>query len=115
MGKDILKGIGAFIGVLLLVAAIGWFSMGNEFFMFKVFAPKMEQVRRKTFEESKAYRQGMVQELQNMQFEYIKADSVHKAALASVILHRAADFKEEDMPKDLYDFIEKLKKDQGLR
>jgi len=49
--------------------------------------------------------------LQNMQFEYIKADSVHKAALASVILHRAANFKEGDLPTDLHDFIEKLKKD----
>ena len=111
MFKNVMKGIGALVGIMVIAAAIGWFSMGNEFFMFKVFAPKMEQVRRQTVEESKAYRDGMVQELQNMQFEYIKADSVHKAALASVILHRAANFKEGDLPKDLDDFIEKLKKD----
>ena len=83
--------------------------------MFKYFAPKMEQVRRETFEQSKAYNQGMIQELQNMQFEYIQADSIHRAMLSSTILHRAADYDMEKLRTaslDLYDFIQKLKNER---
>ena len=104
-----MKNIGIGIAGLVLFLGLIWLFQGNDFFLYKVFAPKYEQVRRETFEESKAYRQGMIQELQNMQFEYIKADSTHKTALASIILHRAADFPEEDMPADLRTFIRSIK------
>ena len=75
----------------------------------RVFNPADENVRRITFEQSKAYNQGMIQELQNMQFEYIKSDATQKKALASIILHRAADFPSDKLPNDLYLFIEGLK------
>jgi hypothetical protein len=91
------------------VLALIWLAQGNDFFMLKVFAPKYEQVRRETFEQTKSYRQGMIQELQNMQFQYEEADKSHKDALASIILHRAADFPAEDMPTDLRRFIQSLK------
>lgn len=94
---------------LIAMFGLTWAVQGNDFFLYKVFAPKYEQVRRVTFEQSKAYRQGMVQELQNMQFQYEQADEDHKAALASIILHRAADFPEDDMPRDLRNFINELK------
>ncbi|MDE1874933.1 MAG: hypothetical protein KGH68_02615 [Patescibacteria group bacterium] len=106
--------IGIFVGVVVLMFALGWAAEGNDFFLYKVFAPKYERVRRQTFEQSKAYNQGMIQELQNMQFEYIQADKGHKAALASIILHRAADYDESRLPSDLRDFIEQLKRDQSL-
>lgn len=95
----------------MIVVALGltWVFQGNNFFLMKVFAPKYEAVRRETFEESKAYNQGVVQELQNMQFEYIKADKDHKAALRSVILHRAADYPEERMPASLRTFIQDIR------
>lgn len=98
-------------GVLALVGlfALTWLAMGNDFFLYKFFAPKQEAVRRQVFEQSKAYNQGMIQELQNMQFEYIKAEPAHKAALASIILHRAADYDENQMPNDLRVFIHELK------
>jgi len=110
--KMIFRGIGILLVVLVVIGIIGWFAAGNEFFMFKVFAPKMEQVRRTTFEQSKAYNQGMIQELQNMQFQYEVADASHKIALGSIILHRAADYDEEKLPTDLRDFIKKLKKEK---
>lgn len=98
-------------GVLALVGlfALTWLAMGNSFFLYKLFAPKQEAVRRQVFEQTKAYNQGMIQELQNMQFEYIKAEPAHKAALASVILHRAADYDVNQMPADLRAFIQDLK------
>ena len=89
-----------------------WVVQGNDFFLYRAFAPKYEQVRRETFEQSKAYRQGMVQELQNMQFQYEQADPAHRQALASIILHRVADVDgccPGIIPPDLRAFIDKLK------
>jgi|GEM_PF-731538 len=110
--NNFLKSAGIVLGVIVLFLGLTWVIMGNDFFLYKFFAPKVEQVRRETFEQSKAYNQGVIQELQNMQFEYAKADSSHQMALGSIILHRAADYDLEKMPVDLRQFIEKLKMDQ---
>lgn len=102
--------------VLGIVALFGltWLVQGNEFFLAKVFAPKMEDVRRETFEHSKAYNQGMTQELQNMQFEYVKADEKQKDALASIILHRVADYDVSKLPADLRTFVEELRRERTM-
>ena len=91
-----------------------WLVQGNDFFLYKAFAPKYEQVRRETFEQTKSYNQGMVQDLQRMQFEYIKADSEHKEALATVILQVSADYPEDSMPPTLRQFVQQLKRERGL-
>jgi hypothetical protein len=93
---------------VFLLMAVGWLVTANDLAIKSVFAPKYEQVRRETFEQSKAYRQGQVQELENMRFEYIKAAPEHKAALASIIKHRAADIPENALPSDLNNFIKEL-------
>lgn len=110
VGKTIFGGF-AFI---LAVLALSWLFMGNDFFMYKYFAPKQEAVRRQVFEQTKSYNQGMVQELQNMQFQYIQADKNHQDALADLILHRAADFDLEQptVPADLRQFILKLRRER---
>lgn len=110
--KDFFGVIFAVMFGLVILLGLGWVIQGNSFFMYRMFAPKMEQVRRDVFEQSKAYNQGMIQELQNMQFQYEQADDAHKAALGSIILHRAADYDSERMPSDLYAFIQQLKHDQ---
>lgn len=107
--KDALKMIGGFFAILFFLFLVGWVVQGNEFFMYKFFAPKQEAVRRQVFEETKSYRQGMIQELQNMQMEYAKATPSQRDAIASIILHRAADFPEADMPSDLRTFIADLR------
>lgn len=86
----------------------------TDYSVFKFWAPKYEAVRRETFEQSKAYNQGMVQELQNMQFQYLQADKEHQAALASLILHRAADYDVNAMPPDLATFISGLRRSKDL-
>lgn len=96
------------IGTLLCAIVLVWVLAMNDLAMGAFFAPKQEQVRRNTFETSKAYTDGMIQELRAMQFEYIKADPEHKVALASVIKHRAAGFPEQSMPSDLSSFIRSL-------
>lgn len=94
---------------LIILLALAWIFQGADFFMYKFFAPRQEAVRRQVFEETKSYNQGMLQELQNMQFEYVKATSSQQQALATIILHRSADFPLDKMPADLRAFI------QGLR
>ena len=104
--KEFLGGLCA----IILVAMLSWIFTGNSLLMNKFFAPKQEQVRREVFEETKSYNQGMIQELQNMQFEYIKAKPEQQNALRSIILHRAADYPVDKMPIDLYNFIQELKR-----
>jgi hypothetical protein len=92
-----------------LLRGVAWAIQGSDFMLYRVFAPKYEQVRRETFEQSKAYQQGMVQELRAMQFQYVQASPEHQDALRAVILHRAADYDPERLPSDLRQFLSELK------
>ena len=111
--KEFFAFIALVLGLFLLLFSFGWLIQGNDFFLYKYFAPKYESVRRETFEQSKAYNQGMIQEIQNMRFEYVKATPEQKDALASIILHRVADYNLDKMPYDLRTFIETLRKERS--
>lgn len=103
--------LAALIGLL----ALTWILQGNDFFLFKVFAPKYEAVRRTTFEQSRAFNQGMVQELENFQAEYLREqDPKAKAALRSIILHRASgyDLNDHNVTPELRAFIQELRSQQ---
>ena len=77
---------------------------------YRVFGTINEQSRRLIFEESKAYRQGNAQEFQNMQFGWTYAkDQEQKDALASIILHKAADVDLTTLPVDVANFIQSLR------
>ena len=104
-----MKTVAMVVLVVVCLLSITWLIQGNDFFMFKVFAPRYANVQREVFENTKSYQQGMIQELYAMQWEYEQADDAHKAALADLILHRVADFPEGDLPSDLQAFITKLK------
>lgn len=101
----------AVIGALLFILGIGWVAQGNEFFLAKVFSPRMEQVRRETFEQSKAYNQGMAQELVAAQLDYAKATPTEKIAIGSVLLHRYADFDISRLPLDQRTFLDAVRAD----
>jgi len=106
-------------GILLGLLGLSWIIQGNEFFLYKVFAPRTEAVRRQVFEQSRAFNQGMVQELENMRFQYhLQGDPGVRASLADVILHRAAGYDMDDpaVPSDLRSFVSNLKRDrEGAR
>ncbi len=68
----------------------------------------MEQVRKDTFEQSKAFQDGLVQEMRSMQMEYIQAQPAHKSALAQVILHKSTQLPMERYPQDLQVFLREL-------
>jgi hypothetical protein len=113
-GRIVWWAVCALVVFTLVGGALAWVVQGNDFFLYKVFAPRQENIRREVFENTKSYKQGMVQELQNLQVEYLKADKEHKQAIASIILQRSADFPEDQMPADLRQFIWGLKKERGL-
>ena len=105
--KPILTIFGVVVGIAG-AGAIGWGLTYHELIFTSFFGPKFEDVRRNTFEQSKSFRTGAVQELQNMQFEYIKSAPEHKKALADIIRHRAAEVPADAMPSDLQSFISNL-------
>ena len=86
--KAFFAGLGAFFLLLALV----WVIQGDSFFMYKVFAPRTEAVRRQVFKQSQAYNDGMAQEVAAFQLEYVRTDSVHKELLASTAYHRFASY-----------------------
>ena len=109
--SDTFKAIAAFIGVVVLFLGLDWVIMGNDFFMFKVFAPKTEQVRREVVEESLAYRRGTILTLGQYRAQYESADDAHKPAIADLILQTAENFdlNKSDVSPQLRSFIEQLR------
>lgn len=107
--KDFFKlALAIFIG-LLIVLLLGWILMANQLGLSKVFGPAFESTRRQTFEQTKSFRDGNVQELRAMQFEYLQADPAHKAGLAAVIRHKAVGVPADAIPADLQLFLEQIK------
>lgn len=111
--KTTLKIIGAFIGILFLMFVvtfiIGFAAEGQDFFLYKFFAPKYEAVRRQTFEQTKSYTQGMSQDLDKMQMEYVNASPENKDALASIILHKLSGYDENNLSSSQRLFLDQLK------
>lgn len=101
---------GALVGVVAFLA-LTWLIQGSDWFLYKIWAPKYEQVRRDTFEQSRSFNVGMVQELENMQREYLLSkDPKAREALASIIKHRASGYNLNDpaVSSDLRSFIQGL-------
>lgn len=107
--KDFLKMSCMFVFMIAVLTGLTWIATGNELALTKYFSPKFEQVRRETFEQTKSYNDGMIQELQSFQFQYVQASPEHKEALKSIILHRVANFDMNKLPLDLRQFIDSLK------
>ena len=98
----------AIVGGVLTLGAVTWGVAYHDLLFTAFFAPKYENVRRNTFEQSKSFRDSSVQELENMRFEYIKASPEHKKALADIIRHRATEIPIDAMPADLSAFVNTL-------
>ena len=95
---------------LVAILALSWVFQRNDWFMYKVFAPKYEQVRRETFQQTKSYNQGVIQELDRAYRDYNAAASdQEKDAIKSVVLHQVADYDIEKLPSYLREFVQKLR------
>lgn len=94
--------------VFLLLISISWVLGLNKALYSRVIGSAHEDARREVFEHSRAYIQGTVLELQNMQFEYLKSTPEQQRALAPIIKRRAAQISSTEMPSQLYNFIKEL-------
>lgn len=104
------KAIWYAILALVVITALAWLSMGNEFFLYKFFAPKRAAVERQIYKETPSYVDGNSQELSDMQTEYLKSkDKAEKSILASAWLHKADGYGYDKLPSNLKAFYDKLK------
>jgi len=97
--------------VLALAGIAGLAVFGNvlDFGLFKTFAPRYEQVRRDTFEQSQAYNEGMRRDLENLRDQYMGAtDPAAKSALRATFIHRAEGYPNQ-LPADLQSFYNSLR------
>lgn len=108
-----------FIGViivLIVMFAIGFLIQGGDFFLYKFFAPKQENVRREVFENTKSYREGVSKDISMVQMEYVQCKDVDgKRAIGKIILDRYADYDLTKLPDGLQTFMNELKQKEGLR
>lgn len=110
--KSIAIAGGLVVTVAVLIGLI-WLFTANDIALTHYAQPKYEAIRRETFEQSKAYNQGMIQNLHTMQMSYVQADDAHKAALAQIILHETADYDVSTLPPDLRSFVQGLHQQAG--
>lgn len=103
------------LACLGLVAIFGltWIGQGNDFFLYKVFAPKYEEVRHDVFKNSQAYLDGKVTNLSKLKMDYAKADTdEHRCAIRAMAVREASTvITDTRMPVDLIRWINKLQGD----
>lgn len=107
--RDVFKFFGAFLGVIFLGVLISWATMGNNFFLYKYFAPKTEQVRYDVFKQSQAYNDGMANQLEKYQAEWITSTPDQKLALKAIILEQFGSYNSNALPPTAYSFLQTVR------
>ncbi len=102
--KDVLGGAAMILLGLGSIVAVS--EVGHR--LYQHYAPLNEQIRRETFEQSQAYNEGMLRDLDNLQLQYVKADGPAKDALRAVILERFASYDIGRLPGRLQTFYYSL-------
>lgn len=105
--------LAAIIALVVVSTGLGWFSSANNLAKEKVFAPAHEKVRRDTYEQSRSYNAGTIQNIRDAQSNYITAPPDRRAGLGSVIIQQYADYPDESLPRDLRVFMVCLREHQG--
>jgi hypothetical protein len=110
--KNFIKDIFGGLGIITLVVGGIIGAAFLSFWLYSVFAPKYEAVRRETFEQSRAFNEGMVRDLQNLRLQYLQATPEGKAALRATIIHRFSVYDKEALPLELRSFYTQIEKAQ---
>lgn len=94
----------AIAGVVIGVAII--FGFIN----YSFFAPKINEVQTKVFKESQAYNDGMRNDFQDLQLQYLAVDTEPKRqVIRAVILQRFANYEVSKLPYEQQKFYEEIK------
>ncbi len=94
-----------------ILAALVAIPFGG-YYAYRYFAPKYAAVDRDVFKESPSYNDGMIRDLENLMMEYKAADTLHRPALRSVILHRFSVYPQDKLPAHLFAFYTQLRSEQ---
>jgi hypothetical protein len=98
------------IGGLIAVILLGWILQANNYVNFAFWAPKYENVRRNTFENTQSYVQGKIQDLSNYKLQYSQAkDTDTKQGIQSVIRTQFANFDINQCPEELKPFLQEMR------
>src|SRR3990167_3673962 len=91
----IVAGILAFAVLLVLVFGLTW--LGIEWRVF--FGPKSENVERKIFKETRAYNEGMIQQLARYRLQYVQTkDEVERTAIKSTVRQMFEEYDPSKLP-----------------
>lgn len=85
-------------GIFLLLIIIG---LALEFGGVKwmgIIKPMQEEVRRDTFESSRAFNEGIIRDLADYRLQWQQADPEDRPAIESVVRHRFPNYAIEDVP-----------------
>lgn len=107
-----MKTAAAVIGIIVLLLGVTWLAQGNDFFMYKVFAPKYAEVQREVFLNTPSYKQGNSNEVRQYQAQYTTATDTQKQALASVILSSIPKTEWDKLPASQKAWLEELETKQ---
>jgi len=96
------------VSAIALVFGIGWVITDYDLIMQRYFAPKYEQLRRETTEQSQSYVEGQRRQIGELRMEYIGATPEKKAAIRSFALHQINGLPESALTADILSFREQL-------
>jgi hypothetical protein len=105
MIKGIFAGIGALVLFLAVIFGLNMFGFVN----YSFFAPKYRQVDAEVFKQSEQYNDGMIRDLENLQMQYMSANTDQKAALKDIIIHRFSVYDTNKLPPNLFNFYTDLR------
>jgi hypothetical protein len=106
---EFIKGFFITLLVILVLIAAGFGLNYAGLMNTAFFQPKYEQIRRNTFEQSQAYNEGMIRDLENIRNQYLAAnDPASKAALRATFIHRAEGYP-NTLPSDLQSFYDNIR------
>lgn len=99
---------------LLIGFALTWIAQGQDFFMYKFWQPKMENVRREVFENTQSYVESKRQDLTKYRLEYLRDTSaMDRQALKMTIVQEFANFDESKLTEpQLREFLRQMKFDE---
>lgn len=88
--------VGVALGIVGVIALAITLELGSLSWA-RFFNPKWENVKRETFEQSKSYVHGKIQDLSKHYEEYQKGDETERAAIKNVIQFNFADLDAENI------------------
>ena len=90
------KIFGWLAALIVFSLAMDWVVAGQNFFLYKFFAPRQAAVERQVFENTKSYKQGSIQRLNTLCLQV--KDQEDKRPINDVINHEFAEWSTDDVP-----------------